>query len=178
MAKKNILWIGLFLLLIAGNAWAQNSGSSSILKKLEFGGNLGLAFGSQQGSVEVAPSVGMEVVKNLHVGVRLGYNYSYMKTSMDKLSSHSLNLGVYARYIVFMGFYLQGEYNYYRIYSYSNIYPKTVSNAESLMAGAGYRQAITQNSFAYFTLLWDFFIDRNSINANNPVIQAGVGFRF
>lgn len=67
-------------------------------KKLEFGGGLGMSFGSDITTLTIAPQVGYAFTPRLSAGFGVNYSYySYSSDFYDRLSLNYMGLNVYGR---------------------------------------------------------------------------------
>ncbi|MFT4063067.1 MAG: hypothetical protein QM642_12010 [Edaphocola sp.] len=133
-------------------------------KRLVFGGNLGLSFGTVT-YINVAPSVGYRLTDNFAAGVTTGYSYyresnafqTYnLNTSATKTLPFTQSIytgGLWARYTLFRNVMLQGQFevNSIDFYDFSSYtfdsegwaqYNKNRVAVPSLLLGGGYRQPI------------------------------------
>ncbi len=147
------------------------------IDKLRLGGSFGLRIG-QFTTINVAPAVGVEVVKNLTLG--LGVNYIFMRNPDYFIPSGSTSFyggRAFAMYSLFPNVHLQGEYELMNVKFYNhgsgkyqgnpNIYERTWLG--SPMLGAGYTQPIGGRFIkgVHMTLLYNF----NYQNHINPSIN-------
>jgi len=176
---KYIFITSILLVALQGVSQEQKS-YSSFFDKLQWGGNLGLSFGTRT-YIQVAPVLYYEVVDDLILGA--GIDYTYFK---DKgyhnyyIEGHSWSPRIFARYFLLDDFFIHAEYQqYYYKNNYSNqAYTSDWMWSEpGYFAGGGYRQWMGQNSYMFVMLLFD--LQETELNFGiNPRIQMGFAAGF
>lgn len=154
----------------------ENQSSNKFTDKLFFGGNLGLQFGSQT-YIEIAPIIGYKISERLSAGLGLKYIYYRIKDNYSTFS-YSTNIyggGPFARFTLFEGLFLHGEYEILNLEVpdlYNNLRRENIT---SVFLGGGYRQMIGNRSSIDLLILYNVNENRNSPYPN-PVIRIGFGF--
>ncbi|MCQ2285732.1 MAG: hypothetical protein MJZ76_02525 [Bacteroidales bacterium] len=152
--------------------------------KIQLGGNFGLSFGSVI-NVAVSPHVGICPVKWLSIGVGGYYSYQYYKyhqlSSLNSKGSHTFGVSGYIeaypwnRLIIHASYeYLNYAAQYYDPISYNYLYTDRVGT-HAILAGIGYKQAISDRLSVYSLILFNLNQDKYSIYSN-PLIRVGVNF--
>lgn len=146
--------------------------------RLWFGGGVGAYFGDVN-SVSVEPVIGYNVTERFAVGGRLLYRYRHDSRYDPSLSASDYGAGAFARYNLFRGIFVQGEYEYldyeYRTFDGS----EDRDNFDSVLAGAGFSRPMGSKSSFYFMALYNLnYDDRNSPYSDPWVFRAGVAFGF
>lgn len=154
----------------------ENQSSKNFTDNLFFGGNFGLQFGSQT-YIELAPLIGYKITERLSAGLGLKYIYYKIKDNYSTLnySTNSYGGGPFARFTLFEGLFLHGEYEILNL-EVPDLYNNLIrENITSVFLGGGYRQMIGDRSSIDFLLLYNINDNRNSPYVN-PVIRIGFGF--
>ncbi len=131
------------------------------------GGNFGLQFGTIT-LVDVSPLIGYRITPKLSVA--LGVTYTYYKDSRPPVYTQNIyGARLIGRYFIFDNLFLHGEYE--GLNSKWDYYKKPFI-LYNLLAGAGYRQSISDRLFFDAMLLWNF---NTSVYTpyNNPIIRIG-----
>jgi len=157
---------------------------SSMKGKIVTGGDFGLSFYGNSLYFNVSPQIGYRLTPSLEVGLRLGYNLNFhFDTGYGKYSIHHLFGGVYANYEVIKGLYLHVEDE--EACRFSKYFSDDKMQwYNSLFAGAGYRQYVTEQSFVFISVLynlsWKLGVNGevNSPYASPLLVRAGycIGF--
>ena len=131
-------------------------------KKVYWGGNVALSFGSGSGYYEISPNAGYKFNDIFSVGPQVIYqNYTFRSGNM----TYNYNIvggGVFARALIIPMIFLQAEYDILSVPdSYSLLNTKRAISDEKLV-GLGLRNS-WGNSFSYYiTLLYDVNPTRQS----------------
>lgn len=145
--------------------------NSSIKDKLVLGGGLDLQFGSIT-SIGLTPLVAYAVNEKFLVGGIFTYRYFNNSNPGYEYTTSTYGVAPFARYFLFQGFFVHGEYEMLNGEFYRN-QGRTWVN--SLFAGAGYASRIGKNGFAGLYVLWNLTEDPNYIIYNNPVFRVSFG---
>ena len=141
------------------------------------GGNIGAQFGNAT-FVEVSPTIGYRVTKNLTSGV--GFTYQYISENYNIFNFYDykaqvIGARVFSQYEIFYGFFAHAEYemSWYKItYEDVNIEPYQ-GNVPALFLGGGYNFKIGDNARFQVMALYDVLHTTESINYNPLVIRMG-----
>lgn len=154
----------------------ENQSSKKFTDNLFFGGNFGLQFGSQT-YIELAPIIGYKITERFSAGLGLKYIYYKIKDNYSTLN-YSTNIyggGPFARFTLYEGLFLHGEYEILNLEVPDLYYNLKRENITSVFLGGGYRQMIGDRSSIDFLFLYNINENRNSPYVN-PVIRIGFGF--
>jgi hypothetical protein len=148
--------------------------------RIFYGGTLGLGFGDVQ-YFEFSPMVGVNLTRELGVGVQLTYRHRKDTRYQQDLTTDDYGATLFGRYRLPGPFYLQAEYEYldyeYRTNFVTNATER--SSFSSFMAGGGVSQAVGNNASIYATLLYNFSYDQEDSPYSNPwILRFGVGIGF
>jgi hypothetical protein len=157
----------------------------SFASRLMIGGNLGLAFGSVT-YISVNPLVGYRVTNNFTAGIGINYQYwsekyfDYIANNYYTVSSNIYGGSVFARYTVFRGLFLEGDFEANNLDAYTfdatnSSYTTARMWVPSLLLGGGYYSGGARGGF-YISILYDVIQNIYSPYYGIPVIRAGVGF--
>jgi hypothetical protein len=150
-------------------------------ERLFYGGGLGLQFGNMT-LVDISPMIGYKLTPRIGVGLNPTYKYyayrNYYGTDAD-LKSNVFGCGVFGRVLILDNIFAHAEYEYL-YFKTKETYTQTKKYSteyQSVLIGAGYRQAVAQNAFMYLLVLWNI---NETIDSpyNNPVIRAGFSIGF
>lgn len=159
--------------------------------KLIFGGGFGGGLASGVAAVSVSPIIGYRITDHFSSGLRLGYQYNWIKnrqyyingingnTEAKNLNYHVISPGIWSRLVVWNNLFLHTEYELnsfnYKAYQTSPTPPgytafRVQDKAHSLLVGAGFRQPVTANS----SIIFEFYYDAlQNIPANIRTDQTG-----
>jgi hypothetical protein len=154
----------------------------SLKDRIFWGGSLGLQFGSIT-LVDVSPIIGYKINKRVGVGLSPTYKYySYKDSYTDQSAKTNVyGCGIFTRITIWESIFGHAEYEYLaydnKVKSYQNSQYTYSSNFQSVLVGAGYKEAIADNAFMYLLVLWNLNETYDS-PYTNPVIRVGfsVGF--
>ncbi len=168
------------------------------IDRLIFGGGITLGFGDYT-NIGITPVVGYRITDNFSAGVGLGYQYVRIKdyfqvedpntfiTQNYDLKASLFSASVWARYIVWRNFFVQGEFeqNYMNFktpgYDQSgsgNIVERTTKyQAPCILVGVGYRQPLGDHASVNFSIHYDVLQAEYSPYGNQlfPRIQFLLG---
>ena len=150
---------------------AQRFGAPEQMKgKIVLGGDLGAGYSGRTLYFSIAPQVGYRLTKNLEVGTRIGYSMNYYNnyySGYGRYFSHFFSGALYANYEVFAGLYAHVEDEaVINLVSGPAITSSTTRWYNSVLAGIGYRQYSSSNSFVFYSLLYDLSYDY--VNDDSP----------
>jgi hypothetical protein len=148
---------------------ATNKNKGFQLDKVVVGGNFGAQFGDLT-LIEISPTAGYKLTKNLLAGV--GARYIYVKPRFST-STNILGGAAFAQYLLFEQFVAHAELEYLS-FENPNIRDERIDFFSPLI-GAGYRASIGRRSFANFLILFNLNDDINS-PYTNPIIRVNFGF--
>lgn len=142
--------------------------------------NFGLGFSSLYGfnqfSASLAPAIGYRVSKRFAIGPGISYAYnSYSARGYQGIKTNSLGVKGFAQFMVFNQFFLHGEYEVTKaevLYQdqYTGQLYKGKLTVKTPLAGAGYRQQISDRAAADIVVLYNFNDGINDIYGQ-PVIR-------
>lgn len=146
-----------------------NPDKKPFYERLYFGGNIGLQFGSVT-FIDVSPLVGYKVTEDFSIGA--GITYIYIKYNYFNSYSTDIYGGrIFSRYYFLENLFahaeveqLSGQWDYFTNRRFF---------VTSVLAGAGYRQPISDRASMNLLVLWNF---NESIYSpyTNPVIRGGI----
>jgi hypothetical protein len=142
--------------------------------RLIFGGGVSAGMGDGMLALGVSPIAGYRFSDRLSAGLRLGYQYYWIKdgqelwygttgqTVLKNLNYHIISPGVWGRFIVWKSIFLMGEYehNFFTSKEFfttqTGVGSKRVfDNAPSLLLGAGIRQPVSDNASFVLMAFYD-----------------------
>ncbi len=151
----------------------ENQDTLKWFEKLTFGGGFSLSLGSYT-HVSISPIVGYRPVPFVLVGIES--RYAYIKDNLNGFSSNYYGGGPFVRLIVYKGIYAQAQAEYV---NYDAIlYNSTTSQriwSSAYLIGVGYRQALSEHSYSYISILWDINETATSLYTS-PIIRFGFLF--
>lgn len=139
--------------------------------RLEFGGSLGLSFGSQSTFIDLSPTVGYRVTDNFTAGLGPVFNYisqEFIGIGREKFIITGGRL--FSRYIVFENLFLMGEYN---MLSYKEPFADR-RLVHRLPLGGGYRQGAGRGN-VYIMIMYDLLHENNNTVLNPLIFNVGFG---
>ena len=147
-------------------------------KRLEFGGNFGLSFGSDASAVIIAPQVGYLLSPHFSVGA--GVNYSYYHYSPDSYGSSSFNymgLNLYGRIQPFNPLVIKVQPELYRMWGSS--YGSSVSKlVPTFLVGGGIVVPVGNRGGILMMLYYDLAQNDYSPYGNRIFYSVGYTFGF
>ena len=177
--KRFLLIAILFPMLALGvmPVQAQRFGAPEQMKnKIVLGGDIGAGYSGRTLYFSIAPQVGYRLTKNLELGTRLGYSLNYYNnyySGYGRYFSHFFSGALYANYEIFAGIYAHVEdETVLNIVSGQAITSAKPRWYNSVLAGIGYRQYSSSNSFVFYSLLYDLSYDY--ITEDSPYISPFV----
>ncbi len=127
------------------------------LKKFTYGGNFSVYFNNAT-YINVTPTIGYNVFKNLNVGTGFIYNY-FSKDyggQYGRVTQTIYGGRVYARYLVTPTLFLQGQYDkLLQPDFYNTINPKQKVWVDYAFVGGGYRYILGNKAALIATLLYN-----------------------
>jgi hypothetical protein len=183
------------MLALSVSSFAQDEDESSHKFRKDnifLGGSIGLGLGNGGFSAGANPEVGYSVAKWLDAGLSTNFNYfSYRAEYNAGIRQRSFNYGggVFARFFVFSGFFLQvlPEYNWTKT-NFKDLSPGSVGNeyhlrreAPSLLLGAGYGSRMIGNTNFFTVLMIDAGTNTDSpyigyLGSKQPILRTGFNF--
>lgn len=166
-----------FLLLITHTGLnSQNTLKNEIkepwTKRIFFGGNLGLQFGTIT-LIDISPHVGYWITDDLAGGI--GFTYQYYKDTryVPDYSTDVYGARVFGRYYIFENFFAHAEYEWLNYKVWSLIEDFSRIDVYNVLLGGGYRQWVSNKSFLSIVILWNVNESIYSLY-QNPIIRVGV----
>ncbi|UEG48552.1 hypothetical protein LK994_07875 [Ferruginibacter lapsinanis] len=194
MNRRSILVLSLLCVISFAQAQDEEKSAESTkgFKKENFftGGNIGLGFGSGTTSFGISPHFGYSINKWIDVAVSVNYNYisqrDYYEVN-DKLRQTTIGPGAFVRLFPVKFLFAQAQYEHnfirqkYIPATGSYISPAVYKvESNSLLIGAGYTsgRSVGNNSYYYFSLMFDVLKDPYSPYLDTygrvlPVVRAG-----
>jgi len=165
-----IITIVFVLASVLGMGQADSTGSSmgSFGKRLVYGGNLGLSFGTVT-VVNLSPSVGYKVTEKLVVGP--GITYIYYNDSRFDFTSQVYGGRLWGQYLFTRNLFAYGEYDVLNGEFDPLDGGRRVTVASPLL-GAGYFQGYGPFGFSLM-VLWNFNDSRYQPYGPNPIFRGG-----
>ena len=172
----------------------SGSGADKPQTKMFVYTNIGLGFSSfgslSRFNVSAAPALGYRITEKLAAGP--GISYAYSSYSLNSNSQGALNIDgdksvrsssigfkAFAQYIVYKEFFVHTEYEVTKAelidFDPNYGYYKYKRTASTLLGGAGYRQAVSENAAIDLVLLYNF---SSSIYSLYPPLVYRVSFLF
>jgi len=124
--------------------------------------------------IDFAPEIGYKIEK-----IRVGAAPFILYKEVSDADNVSFGARVYGQYDIMKDIYIQVESQVTRV---QNI-PQAIAGSYkskwiiSFPVGAGYRYKIADNTYAWGSVLYDFFLDENSPQ-KNPLVRGGVTYDF
>lgn len=184
-ALQKTLLAGIICLLVQLPVKAQSNednpyASLPFKKRLFYGGDLGLSFGSVT-YIRVAPLVGYNVSPKLAVGVSPSYEYYSDNRYSPKYTSTMYGGSAFARYFVLPSIFIQASPEVLNLEALPTINLTTGEYVFSdnrvtipiLLLGAGFSQRTANGSGFFISILYDVIQDINSPYPNNIVFRLG-----
>jgi hypothetical protein len=151
-------------------------------ERLFYGGSLGLQFGNVT-LVDISPMIGYKVYPRIGIGFSPTYKYyaykNYYSSDNSDLKTNVFGGSIFGRVIIYQNFFAHAEYEYLTFKTKDTQYPSQIINMDfqSVLVGAGYREAVAENAFMYILVLWNLNETLDS-PYTNPVIRAGFSIGF
>lgn len=176
-------YIGLFclvyLLLNLKVVKAQNNDTDSqsnrtYRERIFYGGGFGLQFGSSS-LIDISPIIGYKLTPRFGIGVGASYKYYRIRDYFAKNEHLKINVGggsVFARYFLLDDIFAHVEYEKLIYKSTNGNFGYNVQSYTSYLAGAGYRQWISEHISMNLFLLWNLN-DTPDSPYTNPIIRMG-----
>ena len=179
-------------ILIGLNTFAQSFDEPSFnslkfSQRLVYGGNFGLAFGSQT-LIDLSPTIGYRLTEQFTIGTGISYKYNQIKDYTLDLNSnrwydYASNVfggSLWARFHIIENVFAHAELEQLQInYKYTSVSgstPRKVNNnvgVTSALVGGGYRQQIGNN--VYFNIMLLYNLNETDFSPyKNPIVRAGI----
>lgn len=135
------------------------------------------SFGLQIGrvtNINLSPTVGIKLSKNLYFGVGASYTYYRNNYYIPAIDDHIFGGNAFLRYQLFRGFLLQGEY---QLINYTGLDFTGQTNRRTVpgyLLGVGYRQWFNDKMYGDIFLLWNFN-NATHYPYSNPIIRITFG---
>ncbi len=170
---KNFISVLMLLCFISFSAVSQNTDSkpSDRRQKVEhpyiIGGGLGLQFGTIT-FIELSPKIGYRFTEHFTTG--LGGTYQYFRDRRSGLDYSTTVYGgsVFVQHDIWNSFYAYAEFEYL---TYEDYYNEQVVS-ENILIGGGYKQWLSNRSYAYLSLLYNIN-ETYKTPYSNPVFRTG-----
>ena len=151
--------------------------SQNILDRIDFGGYLGIQFGSVT-LINISPLVSYRITPKFHAGLGLTYQYYKDNTYSPGYSSSAYGGSIFLRYFIWRDLFVHFEYA--PMYITNFYYPPGIPTvdkapwAQDVLIGGGYRQWIGQKAYMSLMLLWNL---NQTIYSpySNPIFRIGFG---
>lgn len=169
--------------------------------KLIFGGGFGAGFGNGTLILGISPVVGYRISDRFSAGLRLGYQYNWIKDGQlflngitsaveaKNINYHVIAPGVWGRFMVWNNIFVHAEYEYnvftYKEYNLSFQQPgyttrRAWDHANCLLVGVGLRQPVSDNASFVFEVFYDALQNipsnlRTDVNGNQYSISPYAG---
>lgn len=158
----------------------QDSDEWNWKEHINFGGGLGLSFGSAT-YVNVAPAVSIGITPKFTSGVKVSYIY-YKNNDFD-YSTTVYGGGVFSQYKIYNNIFAHCEYEHLNLDKYLEYHDpqRNISYykkdgriwVSSVFVGGGIRYPIGQRSFLSLMMLWNLNENRHS-PYSNPVFRVNI----
>jgi hypothetical protein len=153
---------------------------NDILSRMDFGGYLGLQFGSVT-IINIAPLASYRITEKFYAGLGLTYMYYKDNRYVPTFSLSSYGGSIFAGYFIWKDLFAQIEYAPLYIPDYYDYYApplptmeKPAPWAHDIYLGGGYRQWIGDKAFVNLMVL--FNINETEFSPySNPIIRIGFG---
>ena len=189
------LLIILGMVTISVSSFAQNEEESSSKFRRDnvfLGGSIGLGLGNGGFSAGANPEIGYSVSKWLDAGISTNFNYfAYLAQYNGGIRQRSFNYGggIFARFYLFGGFFLQVLPEFNRINTnFKDLRAGSIGSeyrskreAPSLLLGVGYGRRMIGNTNFFTVLMIDAGTNTNSpyidtYGAKLPILRTGFNF--
>lgn len=166
------------LLFISSHTIAQNPEHWS--KRLVFGGNLGLQFGTVT-AIDLSPQIGYKVTDRLTPGIGISYQfYSDNRRVGYEFKTHIYGGKTFVSYLLLENVLAHVEYealSLESVYFKTNYVPTDPDRywSHNLFVGGGYSHPIGAKGSIFLLVLYNLNEDINS-PYTNPVVRIGFNF--
>jgi hypothetical protein len=145
-----------------------------IIDKLFTGGNLGAQFGNIT-FIDVSPLLGYKVTDKIGVGIGATYQYYHYHDRLYDLETNVYGGRVFGRYLFTDYLFGHLEYEYLNLEAFD--FNRRRVDVESLLAGGGYIQRISDHAAVVAMILYNF-TESVYTPYTNPIIRVGftIGF--
>ncbi len=179
----------LFTVFSLETLWAQGEANSlkdvPVKDRIVTGGGFGLGFGPVQDFVSVSPIIGYSITRRFLVGTGFTYRYTKYKMTVPNISFNDFSVNPFARFNVYRGFFIQGEYEHLNYEYLVGNGEKSRQTFNSVFAGGGLIQPVGNRAAMFIMALYNFSYTPSAAlytPYSSPwVIRAGVnlgGFIF
>lgn len=159
-----------------GSQPQKHNSFSDLKDKLYFAGGLGLRLGTYT-YIGLQPMLGVKLTDQLSIGA--GVNYNYFKANYQSYAYETTIYGVntFARYLILDNVFVQAGWDRLNVPNYFSINPDSRAWVDNILIGAGYKQAISDNSS--FVMMGFYNINETPLSPyGNPIFQAGINIGF
>lgn len=175
--QRKLLLRYTFVVSIVALLWSASPISAQkfnipISNRLSLGGSMGISTGNTSYDINVAPVLTYHITSWLAAGVAPSYQYRDFKGSSQEVHIIAGRLFLQAYPIQQISLHMEYEYSYYH---YNQGLPSR--SMHNLLLGGGFRQKITQKTYATASILW-YLLPNEYTPVNNPVYRAGVDYLF
>lgn len=189
---KTYALLACIAIMISLNGYSQSFEEPTVntqkfSERLVYGGNFGLAFGSQT-LIDISPTIGYRLTDQFTIGTGISYKYSQIKNyTLDMnsgtwydYSSNIIGGSIWGRYHIIQNLFLHAEIEQLQInYNYTSVdepTPQKINNnigVTSVLVGGGYRQPIGNR--VYFNIMLLYNLNETDFSPyKNPIIRAGI----
>ncbi|MCW3104016.1 MAG: hypothetical protein JWO09_2456 [Bacteroidetes bacterium] len=144
------------------------------IDKLFTGGNLGAQFGTVT-FIDVSPLLGYKVTDKIGVGIGATYQYYHYRDKYYDFETNVYGGRVFGRYLFTDYLFAHVEYEYLNLEAFD--FNRRRVDVESLLAGGGYVQRVSDNVSIVAMLLYNF-TESVYTPYTNPIIRVGVNIGF
>lgn len=146
--------------------------SMSVSAQLSTGGTFGVFYTNNIFQIDVAPEINYHFTERYVVGFSPFLLYS--KNTLQNIQAYIFGSRIYGNYVLFPSLFLHMEYEYSKMWTNEG-FGKTIHAAP---IGLGYENEISQNAVAYLLVLFDVLYNPDISIRQNPIIRAGVRYKF
>jgi hypothetical protein len=143
-----------------------------IIDRMFTGGNLGAQFGTVT-FIEVSPLVGYRFTDKISAGIGATYQYYHYRDQTFDLETDVYGGRVFGRYLFTDYLFGHVEYEYLNLEAFD--FQRRRVDVESLLAGGGYIQRISDRVGIVAMILFNF-TESVYTPYTNPIIRVGVNF--
>lgn len=142
--------------------------------QLSTGGTMNFSF--DNGScIDFAPEIGYRIDK-----LRVGFAPFVLYKEITDVDNVTFGARIFAEYDIIKDVYVHVESQVTRVQSITALATGDIKSTKwviSFPIGAGYRYKIADKTYAWGSILYDFFLDENSPQ-KNPLVRGGVTYEF
>ncbi|BDD10918.1 hypothetical protein FUAX_33500 [Fulvitalea axinellae] len=178
---RRLFFLFFFTIFTAVGAFSQ--GANPFWDRVRYGGNFGLAFGSNSTYIEASPTISYLLTERFSAGV--GFTYQYVSREYEFISQQggvetkTLKASVFgpkiqARYNVTEQFFALAELEQLSNEYYKSFDEKVRVWSTGTFLGGGYSQPLGGRGNVYIAALWNFtFDDKKSPYPEPYVLRVG-----